>query len=90
MKRQLCWIAALTLFSAAIAFGPEIFGWQFMSGFSGLVIKFFLAYCALILVAQVFSALGALRSLLGEVGRSKASSRQVLLRAEEQSISPEE
>ncbi|HEY7746678.1 MAG TPA: hypothetical protein VIA07_10090 [Desulfuromonadales bacterium] len=90
MKRQIYWIAALTLFSAAIAFGPEIFGWQFMSGFSGLVIKFFLAYCALILVAQVFSALGALRSLLGEAGRGKEPSRQVLLRADEQSISPEE
>ena len=90
MKRELCWIAALTLLWAAIIFGPEIFGWQFMSGFSGLVIKFFLGYCALILVAQVFSALGALRSLLGEVGRIKEPSRQVLLRAEEQSISPEE
>lgn len=90
MKRQICWIAALTLFWVAITFSREIFGWQYMSGFSGLVITFFLGYCALILVAQVFSALGALRSLLGEVGKSKEPSRQVLLRAEEQSISPEE
>jgi succinate dehydrogenase/fumarate reductase cytochrome b subunit len=90
MKRQICWIIALTLFWATVTFGSEILGWKLMSGFSGLVIKFFLCYCALILVAQVFSALGALRTLLEEMGSGKAPSRQVLLRAEELSISSEE
>jgi divalent metal cation (Fe/Co/Zn/Cd) transporter len=90
MKRQICWIAALTLFWVAVTFGLELFGWQLLDGFSGLAIKFFLGYCALILVAQVYSALVALRSLLGEAIRRQAPSRQVLLRAEEQSISPEE
>lgn len=90
MKRQLCWITALTLFWVTVTFGSEIFDWKLMSGFSGLAIKFFLCYCALILVAQVFSALGALRTLLEEMGRGKAASRQVLLRVKEQSLSPEE
>jgi hypothetical protein len=90
MKRQLCWISTLTLFWVALTFSQELFGWQLMSGFSGLAINFFLGYCALILVAQVFSALAGLRSLLDELGRKKILPRQVLLRAEEQSILPEE
>jgi hypothetical protein len=90
MKRQICWITTLTLFWVAVTFGSEIFDWQLMHGFSGLAIKFFFCYCALILVAQVFSALGTLRALLAEVRHGTASSRQVLLRAEEQSISSEE
>jgi divalent metal cation (Fe/Co/Zn/Cd) transporter len=90
MKRQLCWITTLTLFGVALTFSQELFGWQLMDGFSGLAIKFFFGYCALILVAQVFSALAGLRSLLDELGRKKVLTRQVLLGAEEQSISPEE
>jgi len=89
-KRELYWISALTLFFAGIIFGCKYFGWQLSNGYSGLAIKFFLCYCALILVAQVFSALAALRSLLEEAIKTRKLSQQVLLRAEEQSTSPEE
>ncbi|WP_027713960.1 hypothetical protein [Desulfuromonas sp. TF] len=90
MKKELCWIGALSSFWAVIVWTPAIFGWQPMEGFSGLVITFFLGYCSIILVAQVFSALMALRSLAEDLAKSKRSSQRVLFRTEQPSIAPEE
>jgi hypothetical protein len=90
MKKQLCWIGALTSFWVLIVNAPSIFGWHPMEGFSGLVITFFLGYCAIILVAQVFSALTAIRSLLEDLVDSKRNSRRVLFRTEQPFTAPEE
>ena len=90
MKRELCWIGALTSFWAGIIWVPEIFGWQAMAGFSGLVIMFFLGYCAIILVAQVFSALRALRSLMEELVEERTHSQRMVFRNEQPSRAPEE
>jgi hypothetical protein len=80
MKRQILWITALGLFWAFWCFAPALLGWNIMDGSSGLVIKFFLGYCAIILVAQLFSALAAVRSLLEELNRESKPSRRVMLR----------
>jgi hypothetical protein len=90
MKKKLCWIGALSSFWALIVWAPTIFGWHPMEGFSGLVITFFLGYCAIILAAQVFSALTAIRSLLEDLVDSKRNSQRVLFRTEQPSTAPEE
>ncbi len=55
-----------------------------MEGFSGIVIWTFLGYCALIVVAQLFSAMFAVRkmveSLFDEYYERKKASRRVSLR----------
>ena len=90
MKKELCWIGALTTFSAGIVWAPKIIGWQVFEGLGGLVIMFFLAYCAIILVAQVFSALKALRTLAEDAVEVKRCSQRVLFRTEQPSIASEE
>ncbi|BCA80781.1 hypothetical protein [Desulfuromonas sp. AOP6] len=49
-------------------------------GASGLVIWVFLAYCALVVVAQLMAALKGLRSLLDEWSEKKKKARRVALR----------
>lgn len=71
MKKQLLWIGALLLCWTTISVVPGIFGWAVMEGFSGLVIQFFFAFCALILVAQVFSVLAALRDAAVEARKRR-------------------
>lgn len=90
MKKELCWIGALSAFFAGIAWAPRIFGWQVFEGLGGLVIMFFLAYCAIILVAQVFSALVALRTLTEDAVKVKRRSQRVLFRTEQPSTASEE
>jgi uncharacterized membrane protein len=76
MRRQICWIGMLLLLFAFFFFAPFP-GGTMMEGFSGLAIKIFLGYCAIILVVQVYSALEALRQLLNDYpGKKKESRRQ--------------
>jgi len=56
----------------AISFAPE--------GASGLVIWVFLAYCALVVVAQLMAALKGLRSLMEEWTERKKKAKRVALR----------
>jgi len=78
MRRELCWIGLLVALWVFVLLAPTILGWPILDGFSGLVIQFFLGYCAIILVAQVFSALKTLRTVVVEVGRRRKVSRRVL------------
>ena len=61
----LLWLASLALFATAglatLAI-PEA-----LNGISGWTIRFFLGYCAIIIVAQVLAAMDAVRRLLDEV-----------------------
>lgn len=90
MKQNLCWAGMLISFWAGIAWLPEVFGWRLMDGFVGLVIRFFLGYCAIVLAAQLFSALAALRCLAEASAKRKKVSQQVLFRTEQPSMAPEE
>ncbi|MCP3175775.1 MAG: hypothetical protein AB7F21_02065 [Desulfuromonadales bacterium] len=56
----------------AISFAPD--------GASGLVIWVFLAYCALVVVAQLMAALKGLRSLMEEWTERKKKAKRVALR----------
>ena len=72
------WVASIALFSAtaiATLVTPEV-----MSGVSGLTIRFFLGYCGIIVVAQVFSAMNAIRKLFEDLSAKKPVSLKVLLR----------
>jgi hypothetical protein len=64
-------LLAFTLFAIAV----EAVGW--MDGFSGLVIRIFLGYCAIIVVCQVFGAMIALRQGIGERVKRRRATRQV-------------
>ena len=72
------WVASLALFIAtgiATLATPEL-----MSGVPGLTIRFFLGYCGIIVVAQVFSAMVAIRKLLEDLSAKKPVSLKILLR----------
>ena len=72
------WVASMTLFIAtaiATLVTPDL-----MSGISGLTIRFFLGYCGIIVVSQVFSAMAAVRKLFEEVSAKKPVSLRLLLR----------
>lgn len=72
------WVASLALFIAtgiATLATPEL-----MDGVPGLTIRFFLGYCGIIIVAQVFSAMNAIRKLFDDVAAKKPVSLRVLLR----------
>jgi hypothetical protein len=91
MKRELCWIGLLTAFGATLL-AAKYFGWLTTGGFGSLVTAIFFGYCAIILVAQVFSALMALRALVrdaalrnGELQRATCRSGQDNRSREEQS-----
>ncbi len=78
MKRQIYWLGMMLLLFAFFFFTPFP-GGTVMDGFSGLTIKFFLAYCAIIVVAQLYAALVALWQFLSESAtRKKESCRQTL------------
>lgn len=80
MKRQLLWIGLLLLGWLAANLAPALFGWNLMEGFSGVVTQFFFGFCALILVAQVWSALAVIRDAMAAAGaRKKASAKETLL-----------
>jgi len=72
------WMASLALFTAtaiAILATPDS-----MSGVPGLTIRFFLGYCGIIVVSQVFSAMHAIRTLCDDLSAKKPVSLRLLLR----------
>lgn len=74
----LLWVASMALFTATAIVTlvtPEL-----MSGIPGLTIRFFIGYCGIIVVAQVFAAMRALRQLFDDVSTKKPVSLRVLLR----------
>ena len=78
MRYVTFWLASMTLILATLVAGmvtPAV-----MQGMSGLVIRFFLGYCGIIMIAQLFASLAAIRQLLEELNNAKAISRRVLLR----------
>ena len=78
MKYITFWLASLTLILATLVAGmvtPED-----MDGVSGYVIKFFLGYCGIIMIAQLFACLAAVRRLFEEVFAAKPVSRRAYLR----------
>lgn len=77
-KLIILWAASMALFIATgivTLVTPEI-----MSGIPGLTIRFFLGYCGIIIVAQVFSAMVAIRKLFEELAEKKNVSLRLLLR----------
>ena len=61
IKLVTLWIASLALFTGAGIAALVVPEW--MSGVPGLAIRFFLGYCAIIVVAQVCAFMEALRRL---------------------------
>jgi|Wag4MinimDraft_13_1082653.scaffolds.fasta_scaffold23262_1 hypothetical protein len=51
-----------------------------MDGFGGIIIAIFLAYCAIIVVAQLFSALFAVQQIIEGYFEKKKTSKRVELR----------
>jgi hypothetical protein len=78
MKKQCLWIGAILIFWALVNIASGHFGWALREGFSGLVIQIFFGYCALILVAQAFSAMAVIGSTAVEMSkRKKVTAREV-------------
>jgi len=72
------WLASMALFiSTGIATWLTM---DIMEGISGLTIRFFLGYCGIIIVFQVFAALSAIRDLVNDVSAKKPQSTRVMLR----------
>ncbi len=77
MKQGVMFFSLLLLVgmtSPALAIG------NFTEGFSGLIIWVFLAYCGIIVVAQLFSALYAIGNLLNDLAGGKPKTRKMSLR----------
>lgn len=74
----LLWLASLALFATAgfatLAL-PEA-----LSGVSGWAMRFFLGYCAIIIVAQVLAAMDAVRQLLADGTAQKPLLQRLLAR----------
>jgi divalent metal cation (Fe/Co/Zn/Cd) transporter len=78
VKLLVLWVASMALFiSTGIAAWMTM---DLMDGVSGLIIRFFLGYCGIIVVAQVFSALIAIRQFLDEIITRKPETVRVSLR----------
>lgn len=78
MRYVTFWLASMTLIMATLVASvvtPDI-----MNGISGLVIRFFLGYCGIIMVAQFFASLAAVRRLFMELTSAKPVTRRVYLR----------
>ena len=72
------WAASIALFAATAIVTlvtPEA-----LSGVPGLAIRFFLGYCAIIVVSQVWAAMHAIRRLFEELSAKKPVSMRILLR----------
>ena len=77
-KLLFLWIASMTLFtSVGIATWLTM---DVMEGISGLTIRFFLGYCAIVVVFQVFSALVAIQQLINDLTEKKPESIRISLR----------
>lgn len=78
MKRLALWAASMALF---IATGLATWlGMEVLDGVSGLAIRFFLCYCAIIIVSQVFSAITAISQLFRDLDEKQSQSIKALLR----------
>jgi hypothetical protein len=77
-KLLLLWAASLALFiSAGVATWMTL---DVMEGVSGLTIRFFLGYCGIIVVSQVFPALEAVQKLICDWTEKKPQPIRQLLR----------
>ena len=69
VKLIVLWIASMAFFiSIGVATWLTM---DVMEGVSGLTIRFFLGYCGIIVVFQVFSALAAIRQLIYDLTEKK-------------------
>lgn len=76
LKLLVLWAASMALFSSiAVATWMTM---DVMEGVSGLTIRFFLGYCGIIVVSQVFSALDAIRQLLYDMSETNPDSIRTL------------
>ena len=77
-KLLLLWLASTALFiSVGIATWLTL---DVMEGVSGLTIRFFLGYCGIIVVFQVFSALKAIQQLIYDLTENKPQPFRMFLR----------
>ena len=72
------WAASMALFIAAGV--VSLYTPEYLNGVPGLTIRFFLGYCAIIVVSQVLSAMAAIRKLLDDLTKKKPVSFRLLLR----------
>ena len=72
------WTASMALFIAAGV--VSLYTPEYLDGVPGLTIRFFLGYCAIIVVSQVLSAMVAIRKLLDDLTKKKPVSFRLLLR----------
>jgi hypothetical protein len=78
LKLWTLWVASMTLFiSTGIATWLNL---DVMEGVSGLTIRFFLGYCGIIVVFQVFSALSAIGQMFCDLTEKPPESIQDLPR----------
>lgn len=78
MKFITFWLASLTLLLATLV--ADMVTPAIMEGISGLTIRFFLGYCGIIMIAQLFASLAAMRRLLEDTLKPKPVSQRVYLR----------
>jgi len=78
MRYVTFWLASMTLIMATLV--ASIVTPEAMDGISGLVIRFFLCYCGIIMIAQLFASMSAIRRLFEEMTSAKPISRRVFLR----------
>lgn len=78
MRYVTFWLASMTLIMATLV--ASVVTPETLQGVSGLIIRFFLGYCGIIMVAQLFASLAAIRRLVEELTSTKPVSRRVYLR----------
>ena len=72
VKLLVLWVASMALFiSTGVATWLTL---DVMEGVSGMTIRFFLGYCGIIVVFQVFSALAVIRQLFHDMTEEKPAS----------------
>ncbi|MDH3454367.1 MAG: hypothetical protein OEL80_04395 [Desulfuromonadales bacterium] len=78
LKLMVLWAASMALFiTAGLA---AWLGLDLLDGVSGLTIRFFLGYCAIIVVSQVFTAITTLGRLFRAISARRPQSIKALLR----------
>jgi hypothetical protein len=78
LKLLALWAASLALYGAAMI--ATWLSMDVMEGISGLTIRFFLGYCGIIVVFQVFAALDAIRQLIYDINEQRPRPLRDLLR----------
>lgn len=78
MERGTWTFIFVTLFLGTVTAAAAVPG--VMEGFGGIVIAIFLAYCAVIVVAQLFCALFAVKKIIEGYFEKKLTSKRVELR----------